>query len=639
MTSTATRILLTSKGDPRQSVRLRRFLLASSAYAICLPLLGLACWMNMVAPGPALVIAALMLAANLGLYLAFRSGLNLKFADPSLTRAQVFLANAVLMFAVYSFDQGRAIVLNLAIVILSFGVFRFSTREFVRTALLILLGYAVVINLLMWFKPETVNVYHEWFQWAGLACLLPLFAMIGGRISGLRERLRASNEELRSALGAVRQMATHDHLTGLPNRVLFNEELQRALARAERHTRPVTLFFMDLDRFKNINDTLGHQFGDRVLQEAAKRLAGCVREGDIIARLGGDEFVLLVEELGDPAALTEIAKKLLAAVADLGQIDGQDLNISLSIGICGYPADGRDAKTLLAGADIAMYRAKEQGRNGFCFYSAELQSHTPEKLALEAGLRYGLERQEFRIHYQPKIDMASGAITGVEALLRWQHPEKGLLLPEKFIHLAEETGLIIPIGLWTLREVCTRARAWEDSGLPRMPVAVNLSASQFGQEQLVPQLAEIIKSTGIDPGILELEITESMVMHDPEQAVSLMHNLRAMGVRLTIDDFGTGYSSLGYLKRFPINSLKVDRSFVRDLPHSTDDIAITRAVIAMAHSLQMNVIAEGVELKEQFDVLRSEGCDEFQGYLCRPPLAEDELILFVRQSTTRTVVA
>ena len=639
MTSTATRILLTSKGDPRQSVRLRRFLLASSAYAICLPLLGLACWMNMVAPGPALVIAALMLAANLGLYLAFRSGLNLKFADPSLTRAQVFLANAVLMFAVYSFDQGRAIVLNLAIVILSFGVFRFSTREFVRTALLILLGYAVVINLLMWFKPETVNVYHEWFQWAGLACLLPLFAMIGGRISGLRERLRASNEELRSALGAVRQMATHDHLTGLPNRVLFNEELQRALARAERHTRPVTLFFMDLDRFKNINDTLGHQFGDRVLQEAAKRLAGCVREGDIIARLGGDEFVLLVEELGDPAALTEIAKKLLAAVADLGQIDGQDLNISLSIGICGYPADGRDAKTLLAGADIAMYRAKEQGRNGFCFYSAELQSHTPEKLALEAGLRYGLERQEFRIHYQPKIDMASGAITGVEALLRWQHPEKGLLLPEKFIHLAEETGLIIPIGLWTLREVCTRARAWEDSGLPRMPVAVNLSASQFGQEQLVPQLAEIIKSTGIDPGILELEITESMVMHDPEQAVSLMHNLRAMGVRLTIDDFGTGYSSLGYLKRFPINSLKVDRSFVRDLPHSTDDIAITRAVIAMAHSLQMNVIAEGVELKEQFDVLRSEGCDEFQGYLCRPPLAEDDLIHFVRQSTTRTVVA
>jgi EAL domain-containing protein (putative c-di-GMP-specific phosphodiesterase class I) len=223
--------------------------------------------------------------------------------------------------------------------------------------------------------------------------------------------------------------------------------------------------------------------------------------------------------------------------------------------------------------------------------------------------------------------------------LRWQHPEQGLLLPEKFIHLAEETGLIVPIGLWTLREVCTRAKAWTDSGLQRMPVAVNLSAIQFSQEQLVPQLAEIIKSTGIDPDILELEITESMVMHDPEQAVKLMQNLRAMGVRLTIDDFGTGYSSLGYLKRFPINSLKVDRSFVRDLPHSVDDVAITRAVIAMAHSLQMNVIAEGVELKEQFDALRKEGCDEFQGYLCRPPLIEEDLIRFVRQRAMSSEVA
>jgi diguanylate cyclase (GGDEF)-like protein len=431
----------------------------------------------------------------------------------------------------------------------------------------------------------------------------------------------------------VRQIATHDHLTGLPNRVLFSEELQRALARAERHSRPVTLFFMDLDRFKNINDTLGHQFGDRVLQEAAKRLSSCVREGDIIARLGGDEFVLLVEELGDPPALAEIARKLLAAIADLGAIDGQDLNVSLSIGICAFPTDGRDAKTLLAGADIAMYRAKEQGRNRFVFFSAELQSHTPEKLSLEAGLRHGLERKEFRVHYQPKIDMASGEITGVEALLRWQHPELGLLLPEKFIHLAEETGLIIPIGYWTLREVCARAKTWQAAGLPRLPVAVNLSACQFSQDQLVPQLAEILKETGMHPDLLELEITESMVMRDPEQAVQLMHNLRSMGVRLTIDDFGTGYSSLGYLKRFPINSLKVDRSFVRDLPHSTDDVAITRAVIAMAHSLQMNVIAEGVELKEQLDVLRKEGCDEFQGYLCRPPLIEEDLIRFVRERT------
>ena len=633
MISTVTRFLLTSRGDPRQSVRLRRFLLASATYAICVPLLALAYAMGMIERAPALLVGALMIGVNLLLYLVFRTGLNMRYADPSLTRLQVQTAIAVLMFAVYSFDQGRAMVLNLALVVLTFGVFRFTTREFVRTALWILAGYALVINLLMYLKPGTVNVLHEWFQWAGLAGLLPLFAMIGGRISRLRERLRSSNDELRSALSAVRQMATHDHLTGLPNRALFNEELQRALARAERHGRPVTLFFMDLDRFKNINDTLGHQFGDRVLQETAKRLSACVREGDIIARLGGDEFVLLVEELGDPAALAEIARKLLTAVSDLGTIDGQELNVSLSIGICGYPTDGRDAKALLAGADIAMYRAKEQGRNGFCFYSAELKSHTPENLALEAGLRHGLERNEFRVHYQPKIDMASGEITGVEALLRWQHPEKGLLLPEKFIHLAEDTGLIVPIGYWTLREVCTRARAWESAGLPRLPVAVNLSATQFAHDQLVPKLTEILKSTGTDPGILELEITESMVMQDPEEAVQLMHNLRGMGVRLTIDDFGTGYSSLGYLKRFPINSLKVDRSFVRDLPHSADDIAITRAVIAMAHSLQMNVIAEGVELKEQLDVLRKEGCDEFQGFLCRPPLTEEDLIRFVRERT------
>ncbi|HTF16055.1 MAG TPA: EAL domain-containing protein [Burkholderiales bacterium] len=619
-----------SGGDPRQAVRLRRFLLGSAAYAICIPLVWLASEFNLIARGPALVLVAIMIAVNLGLYAVFRSGLNRKFSDPSLTWLQVFIGNVVVMYAVYSFDQARAIVLNLSLVVLSFGMFRFTTREFVKTALQILAAYAAVINLLMYFKPETVNVYQEWFQWAGLAAVLPLFAAVGGRISLLRQRLRASNEELRSALGNVRQMATHDHLTGLPNRLLFNEELQRALARAERHARPVALFFMDLDRFKNINDTLGHQFGDRVLQEAAKRLAGCVREGDIIARLGGDEFVLLVEELGDPAVLTEIARKLLAALSELGKIDGQELSLTLSIGICVYPVDGRDSKTLLAGADIAMYRAKDRGRNGFCFYSAELQSHTPEKLALEAGLRHALERGEFRVYYQPKIDMATGAITGVEALLRWQHPEKGLLLPEKFIQLAEESGLIVAIGLWTLREVCMRAKAWRDAGLPRMTIAVNLSASQFLEEKLVSQLAEILKSTGTDAGILDLEITESMVMRDPDEAVKLMHNLRAMGVGLTIDDFGTGYSSLGYLKNFPINSLKVDRSFVRDLAHSSDDVAITRAVIAMAHSLQMNVIAEGVELREQFDVLREEGCDEFQGYLCRPPLAEDDLIRFVR---------
>ena len=627
--------LLLPEGDARQQVRMRRFLLASATYAITVPLLLLAYLFKLIALAPALWLIGAMAAINAALYVVFRFGLNERFRDPSLTWLQIFVANIVLMCGAYSFNQGRAFVLTMCLVVLMFGVFRFTTREFISITLQILAGYALVINLLMYLKPDTVNVYLEWFQWAGLAAVLPLFAVVGGRISELRRRLRSSNEELRSALAAIRQMATHDHLTGLPNRVLFNEELQLALARAERHGRPVAMYFMDLDRFKNINDTLGHAFGDRVLQETAKRLASCVRGTDIVARLGGDEFVLLVEEFREEANLAEIGRKLLAAVAQPVAIDGQDLNLSASIGICTYPEDGRDSKTLLSNADIAMYRAKQQGRNNFCFYSAEIDAQVPERLALEAGLRVGLERGEFRVHYQPKIDMATGAITGVEALLRWQHPERGLLLPEKFIHLAEETGLIVPIGLWTLREVCNRAKAWREQGLPRLPVAVNLSAIQFREEQLVPQLAEILASTGFEPDALELEITESMVMQDPERAVTLMESLRRMGVRLTIDDFGTGYSSLGYLKRFPINNLKVDRSFVRDLPHSSDDIAITRAVIAMAHSLQMNVIAEGVEDKAQFDVLREEGCDEFQGYLCRPPLAEDELIRFVREGGER----
>ena len=621
--------------DAEQAARMHQFLLASVTYAISVPLLVLANWFGLIALPSVIALSAAMAVITAAFYLVLRTGLNLRFSDPSLTWQQILVANIVLMAVVFSLNQGRAFALIMCLVVLLFGAFRFDTREFVRVTLMILAGYALVINLLMFLKPETVNVYVEWFQWAGMAAFLPFFGVVGGKISELRLRLHRSNEELSTALTSVRRMATHDHLSGLPNRVLFNEELQRALARVERHRRPAGLFVLDLDRFKVINDTLGHQFGDRVLQEVAKRLLACVRDSDILARLGGDEFVVLLEEFGEEANLTEIARKLLAAVAGLDSIDGREIGLSVSIGICSAPADGRDAKTLFANADIAMYRAKELGRNNYCFYSAEMHTYTLEKLALEAGLRHALERGEFRIHYQPKIDMESGAITGVEALLRWQHPERGLVGPDKFIPLAEATGLIVPIGLWTLREVCERGKAWQNLGLQRFSIAVNLSATQFRQDDLVPQLAEILKSTGFDPKYLELEITETVVMQDPDKVVTKLEALRRMGVRLAIDDFGTGYSSLGYLKRFPINSLKVDRSFVRDLAHSSDDVAITRAVIAMAHSLGMNVIAEGVELKEQFDVLRKEGCDEFQGWLCRPALAEDELLRFIRENAAQ----
>ncbi len=629
-----TQRLFTPERDPDQAARLRQFLLTSVTYAISVPLLLLANAFGLIMLPQVIALCVAMAVITAGFFLVFRTGLNLRFRDPSLIWQQILIANGVLMVAVYCFNQGRAFALIMCLVVLLFGAFRFDTREFVRITLMILAGYALVINLLMYFKPETVNVYVEWFQWAGMAAFLPFFGVVGGRISELRARLRRSNDELSEALASVRQLATHDHLTGLSNRVLFNEELHHALARVERHRRPAALFVLDLDRFKVINDTLGHQFGDRVLQETAKRLLGCVRESDILARLGGDEFVILLEEFGEDSNLTEIARKLLASIAGLDSIDGREIGLSVSIGICTAPTDGRDAKTLFANADIAMYRAKEMGRNNYCFYSSDIHTYTLEKLALEAGLRHALERGEFRIHYQPKIEITTGTITGVEALLRWQHPERGLIPPDRFIPLAEATGLIVPIGLWTLREVCERGKAWQSLDLPRFPIAVNLSATQFRQQDLVPQLAAILKSTGFDPKYLELEITESVVMQDPDKVVMKLEALRRMGVRLAIDDFGTGYSSLGYLKRFPINNLKVDRSFVRDLAHSTDDVAITRAVIAMAHSLGMNVIAEGVELKEQFDVLRKEGCDEFQGWLCRPALAEEDLLHFIRETAT-----
>jgi diguanylate cyclase (GGDEF)-like protein len=439
---------------------------------------------------------------------------------------------------------------------------------------------------------------------------------------------------LSHALEMIQKMATHDTLTGLPNRALFNETLGHAIARAARHERPAALFFLDLDRFKNINDTLGHGVGDRVLQEAARRLTAAVRASDMVARLGGDEFVLLVEEFQQAADLADIAAKIQSAFEATFTVDAHELALSVCVGICTYPQDGADAQTLLSNADIAMYRAKDQGRNRCCFYAAEINHLTEERLSLEAGLRHALERGEIEVFYQPKIGFGHGRVTGVEALIRWRHPKLGLLMPDKFVPLAEERGEIIPIGYWTLKLVCERIARWHDMGMP-LAVAVNLSASQFHQPELVDRLGAILKSTGIAPNMLELEITESMVMRDPDRAAAVMKALRAMGVCITIDDFGTGHSSLGYLKRFPIDRLKVDRSFVRDLPHNGDDVAITRAVIAMAHSLRMSVVAEGVEHREQFDLLRDEGCDEFQGYFCRPPLEEHELMRFLAEERQR----
>ena len=441
-------------------------------------------------------------------------------------------------------------------------------------------------------------------------------------------QLSRAHGELTSALSTIQRLATHDALTGLPNRALFNDSLGHAIARAERNGRSLALFFLDLDRFKNINDTLGHAAGDRVLQEAARRLQATVRAADLVARLGGDEFVLLVEDFTELSDLAEVAQKLLDALGPTLMLDGRELGISASIGVCTYPHNGRSAQDLVARADIAMYRAKDQGRHRYCFYTPDLNLLSQERLTLEAGLRHAVTRGEIQVFYQPKIDFGHGRVTGVEALIRWRHPELGMLAPDRFVGLAEETGDIIQIGYWTLRQVCERLRRWHDQGLA-LTVAVNLSASQFHEPELAPTLARILEDTRVPARSLELEITESMVMRDVEGAIASMQALSAMGLRLAIDDFGTGHSSLGYLKRFPVHQLKVDRSFVRDLPHNSDDVAITRAVIAMAHSLNMVVVAEGVEHQPQFDLLRDEGCDAFQGFYCRPPLTEAELMRFL----------
>jgi diguanylate cyclase (GGDEF)-like protein/PAS domain S-box-containing protein len=430
----------------------------------------------------------------------------------------------------------------------------------------------------------------------------------------------------------VRHLAHYDELTGLPNRTMFNERLGHALAGAQRTEGSLVVLFIDLDRFKNINDTLGHDAGDHVLKEVAQRLRGCLRASDTVGRLGGDEFVVLLEEPPRSLNAAIVAQKMLVALGKPFPVQSQEFHITASIGISSYPDDGTDMQTLMKNADIAMYRAKEQGKDNFQFYSAQINGHSIERLTLESSLRRALERSEFLLHYQPKLDLGTGRVTGVEALVRWQQPERGLIPPAQFIQLAEETGLIVPIGEWVLKTACAQNKTWQQQGLPPVRVAVNLSARQFAHADLLQAVSKVLKETGLDPAFLEFEITESMVMHNPKQAIVLLNKLKAIGIHLAIDDFGTGYSSLGYLKRFPLNSLKIDRAFIRDLPGDSDDVAITQAIIAMAHSLRLSVVAEGVETAEQQDFLRDHDCDEIQGYYFSKPKPAADIALLLQEN-------
>lgn len=441
--------------------------------------------------------------------------------------------------------------------------------------------------------------------------------------------------ERRQAEEKLRMVATRDPLTALPNRSLFRERLESAIAKAQRHGTRLAVLFIDLDRFKNINDTLGHEAGDMLLQVAAQRLSDRLRGIDMIARQGGDEFVVLVDELSDPAQAARLSQEILDAMAKPFVLCGQEFRVTASIGISTYPDDGRDMHALLKNADIAMYRAKEKGKNAFQFYSAQIDGYSMERLSLESSLCHALEREELALHYQPKVDAATGHVCGVEALLRWRHPDLGWIAPERFIPLAEESGLIVPIGAWALKTACAQARTWQRQGLSGLRVAVNLSPRQFASERLIHDIEAALHETGLEATALELEITESMVMNNPEQAVNLLGKLKSLGISLAIDDFGTGYSSLAYLKRFPIDSVKVDRSFIQDIPGDEESVAITRAVIAMAHSLRLKVVAEGVENEAQLEFLRSLGCDEMQGYCIGKPLPAGEVSQLIRKTLPR----
>ena len=604
---------------------MRIFFLAAAGYAVALLLMFIAHTVKLIGMSGMLAGAALIVAVNAGFYLAFKFRVNDRFKDPSLTHAQMLAAIAVIMFVAYHFERDRSLVLVWCFVVMLFGVFRFKPREFITTTLFMLAGYALAINLMMNLKPDKVDVLIEWYQWLWLALMLPSFAVIGSRISAMRARILRANEELTNALSTIQDMATHDSLTGLPNRASLSDTLQHALTKAQRSKQGLAVFFIDLDNFKSINDTLGHPTGDQLLREVARRVRASIRESDLVARLGGDEFVVMVDSVSDRPGLQLLAGKILAAIGELTMLEGHEVKVTASIGIAVYPDDGVDVSALLANADMAMYRAKALGRNRTSEYSADLGENAVERFEIEKGMRHALENNEFQLYYQPKIDFQSGRMEGVEALIRWNHPTLGVLAPDRFIPIAESTNFIIPLGKWVIEQACRQSRAWQQAKLPRFSIAVNLSSNQLADPSLVGQVADALRVSGVDPSLIELEITETAVMKNLDEAIIRLHALRKLGVRLSIDDFGTGYSSLSYLKQMPVDILKVDRSFVKDLPHNRDDLAITRAVIAMAHGLSMKVVAEGVEGKEQFDSLRDEGCDEFQGWFCRPAMQSKDL--------------
>ena len=430
--------------------------------------------------------------------------------------------------------------------------------------------------------------------------------------------------EQRKANDTLAYMAQFDTLTGLPNRHLFRDRVAQCIARAERSGRLMTVLVLNLDGFKLVSNSHGHAVGDRLLVEVAQRLVSCTRAGDTVSRLMGDEFGVVLSELGRAEEAAQVARKFLGALARPFDLEGDgEVFLSASVGIALFPADGSSAETLVRNAEIAMHRAKEEGRDSCQFHAPQMNQRARHRLHLESSLRHALERQEFTLHYQPKIGLAQGRVCGVEALLRWNDPERGLIAPDEFIPVLEDTGLILPVGLWVLETACAQMRAWQEAHVPVPSIAVNLSARQFLQPDLDRRIRDILERHGVAPGAIELEITESMLMRDPQQAVQILARLKQLGVRLSVDDFGTGYSSLAYLKQFPLDALKIDRAFIGSITSDADDAAIAIAIINLAHNLNLQVVAEGVETVAQVRFLVAHGCDVLQGFYFAQPMPAD----------------
>ena len=477
------------------------------------------------------------------------------------------------------------------------------------------IGADRIIGVLQVERHDTYDLHHVQLLSAVASQLGVYLAMVE-----LKDRERRAQEVLREKELRLRAMSQHDALTDLPNRLLLKDRLIQAISRARRNRNQLAVLFLDLDGFKHINDSLGHPIGDKLLQSVAACLSACVRKSDTVSRHGGDEFVIVLSQVTHVEDAAISAAKIISELKREHSIGEHCLRVTVSIGISTYPGDGEDGETLLKNADTAMYRAKEYGRDNYQFFTPDMGFQAVERQSLESQLRYALERHELLLHYQPKVNLKTGAITSVEALVRWQHPERGLLLPGQFLTIAEDTGMIVAIGQWVLREACRQTREWLDAGLLAVPVAVNISSVEFRSDQFLEGVQVALKNACLDPRYLELELTETVLMRHAESAAHAIEQLKAIDVRLAVDDFGTGYSSLSYLTRFPTDALKVDQSFVRDIIVSAHDAIIVSAIISMGKSLNHRVIAEGVETPEQLAFLQAHGCDEGQGYYFSRPL-------------------